>query len=79
MTSDPPVSCPVICLSVAGTLVSCSIKVRNVEISLLDLSLAANRLYLLDGVYSYILHTAFILINMNSIFHIFCECDVSET
>jgi hypothetical protein len=95
VTSNPRVSCSVICLSVTGTLVSCCINVRNVEISLLDVSLAALRLFLLAGVYIpmsiflsiclylyvyiSILHTAVILMNMNSIFDVFCDCDVSET
>jgi hypothetical protein len=80
VTSDPRMSCPVICVSVAGTQVACCNNVRNVEINLLDLSLEAFQELLLAGVYISILHTAGILINMNSIFDIsFCECDVSET
>jgi hypothetical protein len=79
VTSDPRVSCPVICVSVAGTPVSCCTNVRNVEINLLDVPLAALRLFLLTGVYISILHTSVILINMNSILDIFCDCDVSET
>jgi hypothetical protein len=70
VTSDPRLSCPVICVSVAGTLVACGTNVRNVEINLFVLSLAVLRLLLLAGVYISILHTAVILISMNSIFNI---------
>jgi hypothetical protein len=60
-------------------LVACCTDVRNDEINIFDLSLAALRLFLLASVYASIVHTAVIQINMNSIFEIsFCECDFSE-
>jgi hypothetical protein len=70
VTSDPRVSCSVICVSVAGTLVACCTNVRNVETNCLVLSLEALRLFLLASAYISNLHTAIILTNTNSIFDV---------
>lgn len=70
VTSDPHVCCPIIYVSVVGTLVACCINVRNVEINLHIFLLAVLRLFLLQWCLYLFPHMTVILISMTSIFDV---------